>query len=220
MFQCDVRQKIICHHNAEDHPSNIIVYFIECIELANKTESPIENLKNIGLIFYSEFFVINLKLLSPIIIIPSSYLKKLLAYHQCNLIQDLKSFSQIKEELDNKKWSFYTYGITNDSKKLLNILSKYQIFNDHIYPYKENQKKNHNPNNEFGTCFTTLSLPNVLPVTNNTLSYFNNDKSKVFISNDSIHYIGSNTSLNLDPIQLNTNSFWPFAKPKSISLND
>lgn len=216
MFQCDVRQKMLLHHKGEDHPSNLIVYFIECIELAHKTESPTENLKNVGLVFYSHFFIINLKIFSNILMIPSAHIKKLLAYHKCSIIHDLKQEKiQVKEAYDTKKWTFYRYGKTNDSKYLLNILLKLNLLHDQKSEIFEEEQKNIAYNYQDGRIgFTFFTLPSIYTISNKIPDYLNND-SKIFISNELVHQIKPNSSLNLESIsQLNSNSLWPSPKEK------
>ena len=223
MFQCDVRQKMLCHHKGEDYPSNLMVYFIECIELAHKTESPIENLRSIGLIFYTHYFIINLKIFSNIMMIPSAHIKKLLAYHQCTIIHDIKLEKiQVKEVHDTKKWTFCTYGKANDSRYLLNALTQLNILIDQRSDlFEEEQKNNPSVSQDAGTGFTFFSLPSIFSISDMKKPNHLNNDSKIFISNGSMHRIRPKESIKLGSVpQLNSNSFWPCPKAKTKTTTE
>lgn len=213
MFKYELRQKIFNNQNREEVAPNIISIIFRCIQMAHKTEAPIDNLASVGLKFYSTYFLIDYKVFSSIFLMPVIIIKNQLSQQDCSTF--LPTDFPKKGEKISDNWSIHRYGNTIDCQNVLKILHNHQLFyGDSPYNEKIEEEKRHltywkHSESSFSVSLLPSKVHNLpkLPATNS------NQGPHAFISKGSIYFTIPRQEL-LPIVGLQTDESWPTTRKK------
>ena len=217
MFKYDVAQKLINNHKKEPEIINIVVCFMEIIEVAIPTDSPLENLKSIGLCFSKNYVAININTISSVLMLPTTQIRSLLDKSAFKPLRNPKISPDFKD-LQNQKWEFFEYGNNKDCQKLKSLLHKFKFFSHRT---KQEVAKDEMPqfHSSFKySFFTQFQLPG--QITKQSQNPFalktnwNDSEKIILIDNNRYIWPFNKRTPEIPDLKFQTNNFWPFMNRK------